>query len=251
MGDDIDALKQRHLKQLQRKIDEIRALQRQWRNEMKDFYAREQKLRRNEKQLQADNEHLSRALLEHQISKKDPQTIRNYTQNREIWKLNSEIHEMRKVASFAKLTPPTPCRLDTKCIDTAMADIEFQLKPILLGNNTQGPFLIPSEIKVSVLGSLIRAVEYTCAENEAMPEDVRLGRWCSKFEKQTVVRVLALAALKEWVFETDFPNFMPLDSDLLRSTWEVVLAHGKKHYLSIMVPKLANTVQMDGTVFTI
>jgi hypothetical protein len=45
------------------------------------------------------------------------------------------------------------------------------------------------------------------------------------FDKEVIVRSICVAALQQWVFATDFPNFLPRQRKLLNSYRQVVLTN--------------------------
>ena len=209
---------------LERKNAEIASLRKQWEQEVAELVQQQTRLRRNELELQATNRNLVLARQERESAGKDPLEYELYQKNQEIWRLTHRVQNMLKLASFLQRDPAEPHFLDTKEIDDAMDGIVSQLELILQGHNTSKYIVIPDIVSGSDLALLVHSS--MDGASESGHEKSWLKRSLAKFGFGSLVRALIVASLKDWVFDTDFPNFAPGDQHLLQAYRDVVIDYG-------------------------
>ncbi|KAF7862503.1 hypothetical protein EAF04_007376 [Stromatinia cepivora] len=120
--------------------------------------------------------------------------------NREIWMLTNKIHRQFEVSSVkereAKHLPP-------QTLDTAMNEICLELEAMTEMQDF-GRMQSPKEW---FDGDLIYLVNSAFASLEGSNDGkLQLERFAVKLGPSAVFRILALAALRDWVFLTDFPH---------------------------------------------
>lgn len=198
---------------------------------MEEALERERKLRANEKRLEAANLHLSTALHDSQLARRDPQEYQNYLQLEREWNLNQEVHTMRKYASFFQMTPTPlgPILLNRENLNKAIVELRFELEAIMVGHKMSTPLIVPPQVSNSDLGKLVHSAMAT--DVHSMSGDFWLTKW--RLEPHAVVSALTISALRDWVFMSDFPNFEPDDLKILEATREAAMTLGKYSHLII------------------
>jgi hypothetical protein len=186
---------------------------------------RERKLRANEKRLEAANQHLFTTLQESQLARRDPQEYHNYLHLEREWKLNQEVHTMRKWADFIQMTstPLGPVTLNREIFHKAIVELQSELESIMIGHKMSTPLIVPPQVSNSDLSKLIHSAMATDVHD--MSGDFWLTKW--RLEPHAVISALTMSALRDWVFMSDFPNFEPDDPKILEATREAMMALGK------------------------
>lgn len=213
---------------------ETAAVRTQWQHEVEDHIQEAKRRRQIEAKLQAENTHLKTAQQERQKAGKDPLEEVLFRKDQEIWLLKQANHKMRTLATFAGRIEPERQSLEETEVGDGIDAMETELQSILHGHDPSAPLLQPDFGVESDLASLLRAIfrenaDETESSGHLLNKTVQWG-------PVTLVRSLAVAALNEWVFLTDFPNVCSNRTPrLLKAYRDAVLTHGKALY-SLLYP---------------
>ncbi|XMA12723.1 hypothetical protein WAI453_005514 [Rhynchosporium graminicola] len=142
---------------------------------------------------------------ERQLARKDPQEELMFTKDKQIWRLTQENHKLRHSTSFSKKINPQEESLENLKVWNEVDLLQRELISIMHGHDSSAPLLQP-EFGVGLdlallLRAMFREASYEAESSGHLVK--RMMRW----GPVNVVRSLAVAALNEWVFATDFPNF--------------------------------------------
>lgn len=74
------------------------------------------------------------------------------------------------------------------------------------------------------LGSLVHCL-FSAETDDTVRQQLKIS--ASKLGPQAVIRKFVLAALREWIFLTNFPNFTPNNDRCLDTYRQVILVLGK------------------------
>ncbi|RAL67074.1 hypothetical protein DID88_007854 [Monilinia fructigena] len=145
---------------------------------------------------------------------------RQFEDLEEIYRLTKDNREMHKFATFADLHLPGSLRLEYDTIDDAMDQIKFELSSISYPLNSDPLpcpkiFAISGDLRNLILSAFGSDIEATVGRKY-------VETMMKKFNPQICIRVLVLAALRDWVFMSKFPNFAPSDSRLLSSYRHII-----------------------------
>ncbi len=159
-------------------------------------------------------------------SRKDLLEDELYMKNKQIWESDQRIRKMQSQMRFTTGKAPPGLLLDKSGdIDSFMNFLEAELDSILHGHDAATTaLLLPTQVQSNDLAQLIRSVS-GFAEEEAT-EGERLRGWILKFEPEIVIRTLTLAALREWIFNTPFPQFAGNASHLVQAYREAIMVQG-------------------------
>ena len=139
--------------------------------------------------------------------------------------LMKEMNSMRKLASFTKAAGTYSGRPKATYIEEEMTQIKHEVKMILHEHDDKEPLNVP---KIDRLNSLRLLVCKSLSLDLQGSIDIESLTLCfSELSSQAVVRSLTWSAIREWVFETDFPNCFQSASPLLGKYREHLLALGK------------------------
>ena len=208
---------------LDQNILELNTLRQSWHREVDSLRSTISKHAQTELSLRAEIQHLVIARQARELAGKDPLEYELFQLNQTVWSLNRRVHEMQKLAGFAKIGRDGETRaegVERRVVDEAMDKIVEELQ--LLGCERHA--LAPRIEENGDLGALLGTVF------EDIPEaKERVGRLRNAFPKFGVVvlvRMFVLAALRDWVFATAFPDFSPRNVKLLEAYRDIILTHG-------------------------
>jgi hypothetical protein len=131
--------------------------------------------------------------------------------NRYIREKISELNDRRILGRFTKFSLNSQATYGETSIATAFNDIYVESRNIVYHSNRQKPSLI----SITSLGEetdlrfLLRKV---LGADSLSTEEIKL--LLSKLSSQEIVRLVAMSALREWVFEADFPQLAEPSSEL-------------------------------------
>jgi hypothetical protein len=209
-------------RQLRQKDQEIARIRAQWQLDAERSAEREYKLEQETKELRAQNTNHVLARQDRERAGPDYLEAGLFNNTHELWKLARRVEEMIKAETFTRQDLPGGRMLDPKALDNAMDQIASELECIAPPHNLERPTFASD----SDLGSLVRTISIGSVGQK---EEVRWLRMeMLKFEPETVVRALAIGALRDWVFSTKFPSFAPEDSRLLGAYRDIVAEHGER-----------------------
>ncbi|KAJ8069520.1 hypothetical protein OCU04_003171 [Sclerotinia nivalis] len=193
-------MQENYRRDLQKKEAEIIAIRDQWDGDLRELHGRIEKLQQTKLELESKASNLEAAAIAVRNAGRDTLAYEIGQKNREIWMLTNKIHLQFEVPSVkereAKHLPP-------QTIDTAMNEIRLELQAMTEMQDfgrTQSP-------KEWFDGDLTHLVNSAFASLEGSNDGkLHLKRLGVKLGPSAVFSILALAALRDWVFLTDFPH---------------------------------------------
>lgn len=217
--------RERYEKLLSQKQLEVSSIRTEWRDEA-------YQLRRENKQLKEKREDLLEKirLLENVLAKRgavgDPWEYEFYLKNKAIYELEKKITsmqtQMRFITDGSNLS--SGISIDAApMITSTMEFLQAELDSILHGHDTLRPLHLPETIQSNDLSTLIRSVH---PSEGVKSEHWLLRRWVLQSDPDMVIKVLVLAALREWVFMSPFPNFVGDNTLLLDAYRRALMSQG-------------------------
>ncbi|TGO16690.1 hypothetical protein BTUL_0025g00450 [Botrytis tulipae] len=213
-----------HLKYLQLLEDkhsrEIARIQELWQTEVETLSIKETDTGKTIRDLKAQVKHLTEAQKARQEGMNDPLESRVFEDLETIYRLTKENREMHRFATFTDLELPGTLHLGYDSIDDAMDQMQFELSSISYHRKSyQRPmladFAISGDLRSLVRSAFGRDIGTAIGRKEVVTI-------MKKFDAQVCIRTLILAALRDWVFDSNFPNFAPSDSRLLSNYRDIV-----------------------------
>ncbi|ESZ94880.1 hypothetical protein SBOR_4756 [Sclerotinia borealis F-4128] len=196
----LEDMQEHHKEILQIKEAEIRIIREQWDSDLRTFYGKVERLERSEMVLTAKNSALEAAASDIKGGGSNPLEQMIAQKNVEIWKLTQQLRRQLKVTQLgeteAKYLPP-------QTIHTAMNEIRFVLEDIIRSNALCVP-LGPNEWFDGDLEYLVNSAFDT--PRGSTEGKLQLKRLDVKLGPSAVFSILAITALRDWVFLTDFPH---------------------------------------------
>ena len=139
--------------------------------------------------------------------------------------LMKEINNIRKTASFTKASRTYGGRPKATYIEEEMTQIKHEVRNILYAHDDKEPLNVPKIDRFNSLRLLICKSFGLDLQGSINIEKLTLC--LSELSSQAVVRSLTWSAIREWVFETDFPNCFQGASPLLSKYRENILVLGR------------------------
>ncbi|PQE05224.1 hypothetical protein CJF30_00010179 [Rutstroemia sp. NJR-2017a BBW] len=202
---------------LQRQIERMRT---QWQLEVEAFDRKEKELQATIDDLRSQKQHLNAARLAREEGRNEPIEERTFQYCEEIYRLMKENKEVRRLTDLTELNSSNYRHLAVDDVDEAMDQIQFELSSIAYHRPADQPFLLRHGTVSEDLSTLVQSV---VGLNIREPLDnQRLEIVMSRYGTHVCLRSFVLAALRDWVFMSNFPSFAPLDSRLL-STYRDIL----------------------------
>ncbi|KAF7891284.1 uncharacterized protein EAF02_001609 [Botrytis sinoallii] len=217
---------------------EIAQMQELWQAESEKLSIMEAKAQGTIRDLRAQLKHLNEA---RRVRQEEEQRAlesdayvsletRQFEDLEEIYRLTKENREMHKFSEFADLDLPGTLNIGHDTIDEAIDQIQFELSSISCHHiNTPQLFpkifSIPSDLRNLIYSAFNSDIETAIGRNEV--EIIT-----KKFGAQVCIRALVLAALRDWVFMSRFPNFAPSNPRILSSYRHIISSLGGESKLS-------------------
>lgn len=220
-----------HQQEISQREAEIATFHEKWQSELEIIYAREIEKTETISTLESEIQGLKQDLEARQagdITRKDP---REEFQSQLIGKIHNLIQRVRRKENAVKFCERRVGRqssswtLDNQAIDGAMGAISFELESILLGHNTETSLLASGAISNTDLASLIRS--YLHLVGAPSNDQSSIENFVSNCDMLHLIRILTVVALRDWVFQTAFPDFIPKNSPFLQSMRRNVMAFSK------------------------
>ena len=206
--------------------DEIRAIRGLWDQAAENFHRREEELTETIQRLEAEKSHMELARRERDRACGHPYEDTSYLKNHEIWALSQQLQKVAENSIFAQLEPEHETPFNSDDIDKAINTIQFELQSIMCGHDFRKHLQIPRIERQSDFGSLIRsALEIGQDDRHLGPVKAMLAR----FDPRHIIRIFFVAALRDWVFMSDFPNFTPVEDrhNYLHAYRDIIMSVGK------------------------
>ena len=213
--------------------DEIRAIRGLWDQAAENFHRREEELTETIQRLEAEKSHMELARKERDRACGHPYEETSYLKNHEIWALSQQLQRIAENSIFARLEPENETPFNSDDIDKAINTIQFELQSIMCGHDFRAYLQIPKIERQSDFGSLIRsALEIGQDDRHLGPVKAMLAR----FDPRHIIRIFFVAALRDWVFMSDYPNFTPVDDrhDYLRAYRDIIMIVGRDSPLAFI-----------------
>ncbi|KAB8293933.1 hypothetical protein EYC80_009406 [Monilinia laxa] len=214
-------------------IDHIQGL---WQTEVEKLSIKEAEAQKTIRDLKAQVKHLNEARKFRQECQKSQQEdanvsleTRQFEDLEEIYRLTKDNREMHRFATLADLDLPGSLHLGHDAVDDAMDQIKFELSSISYRRNSDLPlfpkiFAISGDLRNLILSAFGSDIETAVGRKG-------VHTMMKKFNPQICIRVLVLAALRDWVFMSKFPNFATSDSRLLSSYRHIISSMDGNHRL--------------------
>ncbi|TAQ88599.1 hypothetical protein B7494_g3061 [Chlorociboria aeruginascens] len=225
MNRTLEVMKRKYQEELAAKDIEIERMRDEWQVEIENLHEQEIKSIQKQEELQAENKHLMIAKHQRELNGRESLETNLFEKNQEIWRLTTELYLHRRAKSIANADECIS--IQTKTVDDAMDRIRLDLESIISGQNL-GEHLHP--VKLTLLTS-VESLESLALCALGIDINNRKGRGelrtcSSKFESRIIIRAFILAAVRNWVFMTDFPSFAINKPSLLRGYRKVVMETG-------------------------
>jgi hypothetical protein len=204
---------------------EIESIRDEWQRETLENMRRQDQQHQRETELLAKISCLEMARDSRAGRGRDPLEDVLYLKDKQIWDSDQRIRNMQDQMRFTTGKTPGPPSTDVSVdIDNAMSFLEAELGSILHGHHLTTTLTIPPQAELRELGSLISSV---CDDSEIkFTEAQHLQRWSSKFEPEVIVKTLTLAAIRDWVFHSNFPQPVDNNSWLLPAYRDAIMLQG-------------------------
>lgn len=198
------------------------------RKEVEELRAEKAILEKKNEMLVTDNRLLKNARLAREAAGNDPLESDLYRQHCQISALRQRKHEMEQEVGFFKEIPEQTRSLSAEHVDEAMEEIARELESMLEGTEPGRRLVITGPEPNSDLASLIHS-GLGLGSRTMTESPPNAGQIISELEPQLIIRSLALAALRDWVFYSSFPGSAPDGSlcSLLRFQRDVIMDFGK------------------------
>lgn len=168
---------------------------------------------------------------ERRLAGKNPGEEESYQKSHEIWSLTNKLQKMRELLNFTVEDPQQGSIREKIRIEQVMDLLGSELESILHGHDITLPLKCPIVVPGSQLHSLVQGA---FGQDTAIGQEKPLLRSAiAKFQPTVVIRCLVVAALREWVFMSNFPNFGT--TLLLQAYRDSIMVQGNRLYLIFFV----------------
>lgn len=202
--------------------DEVVKVREQWQTESEERDRREQRLKRAIGDLSAQIQNMEVARQDRDRADRNRHEESEYVKQLDSWRLTKEIHDMRKDMRWVETDGNSKKKLDRDTTEKAMNNIRAELESVMCADKVS--LVMPKLERQSDLASLVRSVLDIPLDAVHTP---LLRRLLLKFEPEYVIRAFVLAALRDWVFLTDFPGLTTSKDVCLEVYRDVILTLGE------------------------
>ncbi|KAI9640158.1 hypothetical protein NHQ30_011395 [Ciborinia camelliae] len=193
-------LQVRVMEDLKSKDAEISAIREQWDLDLRELHGKIEKLQRTKLELEAKVSNQEAAAIQVKNAGRNPLEYEIGQKNIEIWKLTDKIHRQFEVPSVEETETKY---LSPLIIDTAMNEIRLELEAMIQVKEFPR-ILSPSEWFDGDLEYLVNSAFAT--PKGSMEGKHQLQKLDGRLGPSAVFSILAVTALRDWVFLTDFPH---------------------------------------------
>jgi hypothetical protein len=219
----VEVLRQAWQQNLDAAATEIRKLQ-------GELQLKEGQLRRYETDLLRSNAHVAelQSAQKQRIDNKEAQLeALILSKDQYIKQKRKELKDRETLGTFTRLLPTSREWFAKINMKSGFLEIYAESKQVLYHHNSRRPFYIPSFSQNETLRLLCCKGLGLDPDTIRVPlEHVRLN--LLKLSPQAITRALITSALREWVFQTDFPRLDEVPSELLMKYREHLLAQGSQ-----------------------
>ena len=210
------------------KDDEIRRTKESWELEVEAILAKNVEAEQRNKRLLATIQHLENSQREREVDTKDPKESLFRHFYKQLCDLEQVNQTLRRVSGFFNEIPTHKRRsLTLSETEEGLGQIRSELELMLHSVETTGIHLVAP---VTIANDLKRLVDGSLGESsEHQTPELRLQQCISEFHPALILRSIALAALHDWVFSLDYPNFCGdgMSSALLKCYRNIAMMSGK------------------------
>lgn len=153
----------------------------------------------------AEIQHLKDARRERERAGKGDLEERLCTKTQDTWRWQMKVQELQDMKLFLDDNSPRPVSLESATIEAALSTIGTEIQSLRLECSLGTITHVPTIRRNSDLESLL----YSMFRNGISIGEMRklLASEMVKWGLPMIVKGLIVAAIKDWVFDTDFPNF--------------------------------------------
>jgi len=192
----------------QRPLSLIDSIRKDWETEVRELQQKIEELQNKLQDSEARNHTLQSTIKEKRDSGPDEYPLNQLCRLRdETIKQKKKILEAYEYSRFANVEERVQTTDMVCLINTSTKDLTTNLESIVFSPHNSFRLLTPELHAHPELESLLRVV-FDTRHNLGR----RLRNLVRKYTVELVVRVLLLAALQDWVFMTDYPNFSSVDN---------------------------------------
>lgn len=148
---------------------------------------------------------LESAQKERDLNRGDPLEAFILQKNRYIHKIVGELNDRERLGAFTTFSQISPASRSRKSIQEGFKEIYFNSQTISCQYDRDRPFFVPSLEKYDELRVLVCKGLSIDPQKTIRDKDTKAH--LSKLAPQAVIRAVTTSALREWVFEDDFPRF--------------------------------------------
>jgi hypothetical protein len=201
------------IKELQQKLDQKTV-------ELQEEVTKTNKLQNQKNSLQS-------AQNERDLRRGEPFEAFIAKKNQYIDKLQKQLADRQGFGAFTKSFQTSPATHPKLSVEEGFKDVYSDCQNIPCQYDRERPLYIPAlELHDDLRLLVVRGLG-TRPQGNVRAEEANIG--FSKLSPQAIVRAVTTSALREWVFEDDFPNF-DSKSKLLTNYREAIAKLGKRHY---------------------
>jgi hypothetical protein len=233
MQESLASVAQAHQHEISVKEAEIETLRKSWQSELDILYARETEKNESIMTLESEIQSLKEDLETRgasDIAGKDPREDFQSELITRIYSLDRRVRAQETWLGFRERRGGLQSRdwsLTNQDINRAMNDIGFELESILLGHNTETSLLASRPISNSDLASLVDS--YLSLIDAQLP----IQEFLATCDVPHLISTLTVVAMRDWVFHTDFPNFIDQKASFVQSMRKYIMAFGQSFFCEI------------------
>lgn len=219
-------LEEIHVAELKSRDLHIKMIRQQWHDEVDELRGQLDKKKEIEIDLRVELHTREMAKLERRLAGNDRLEDKIADMRTNEYLLTKQVQDLRKQVNFVSLDAQQFAMQVEKNIKNTMEFIECEVESILHGHDSMVILRLPKSTFVADdLYALIRSLS---SDQPMVGRELSCLRgWLLRFDAETLVRSFIVAALREWVFMSDFPNFSPSRMRLLSAYREAVVMHSK------------------------
>ncbi|KAM3066624.1 hypothetical protein ACMFMG_002338 [Clarireedia jacksonii] len=210
-------LSSQHTMQLRHTLD---VMQQQHYADMRDLYRKINQLEQENKDLKANNSIRQATSDEFQNAGRGPLEQKLREKNQEIYALTEKLHEKTNVALSIDM-PPKP--LQIMRVERFMNEIQFELKAMVQTSDSYKTLRLPKDLMGDLEQLVTAAFESPNQESDARTCLIDFVR---RYGVSAVIMLLAVTALKKWIFLSGYPIFESKGSEKQELYEDIVLKSG-------------------------
>lgn len=222
----LENLEKIHAAELKSSDLEISMMRQQWYDEVDNLREQLEKKKEIEIELRVELHTREMAKSERRLAGNDRLEDKLADMRTNEYLLTKQVQDLRRQFNFASLNTQHVAMQTEQSIQSTMELIGSELESILHGHDSTEILRVPKSTSIS--NDLCTLMQSLSGDQSVIGKEISCLRgWLCKFDAETVVRSFVVAALQEWVFTSDFPNFSPSKSRLLSAYRQALVMHSK------------------------